>query len=952
MFTAKFIGNSEQTGYFPLVHGHIPAALLVAPEEPPGIRRAAQDLVQDISRVTGVRPQLISRLDPQKESHGPLVIIGTVQDQLIGSLITDGKLDAAGLAGKWESFVIQTVSAPAAGLDQALVIAGSDRRGAIYGIYELSGQIGVSPWYWWADVPVPAQESLYVKPGVYKQGEPSVKYRGIFLNDEGPSLMAWVRDNFGDFGHSFYEKVFELLLRLKANFLWPAMWDNTFYEDDERNAAAAYEYGIIMGTSHHEPMQRPHGDWKKHKKGPWDYAVNKENLYPFWQEGIRRSAAYENIVTIGMRGDGDEAMGGDLTFEGKIALLERIVEDQRTIIAQETGREPADTPQLWALYKEVQDYYNHGMTVPDDVTLLWSDDNHGNLRRVPAAGERSRPGGAGIYYHLDYVGGPRSYKWLCTVPLPKIWEQMHKAYTFGADRIWVLNVGDLKPMEFPLEYFLRLAWNINAFTADNIKEYAVEWSIRQFGAAYGEAAADILLRYTKYNGRLKPELLNAVSQYSLLHYNEAETVVSDFNEIAGEAERLYREMPEAPRDAFYQLVLYPAKASATVLELHLRAARSLLYAKQGRAAADSEAAAARRLFEADAELTYYYNHVLAGGKWNHMMDQTHIGYTYWNQPPVNEMPELGSSDLLEGSEMGIAVEGSELTWPSADGIPCRLPEFSVYAREKHYIEIFNKRRDPFAYSVESSAPWILLSTAAGEVTEQTVVWVEIDWALAPVGYREEEVALHVSGPEGVSVPITVVLDHPAAPKREEVSGHIESGGFISIEAEHYTARHTARGAQWQVIPDYGRTLSAVAVFPPDIPAADHPEPAGSPSLEYRVYLRRPGKVVVSLLLAPSLNFVPGSGLRAGVSFDGGPVTIAAALQPGEEVSTEAEDWEHSVIYNIRTASAICELAEAGYHTLRIWMVDPIAVLQKIIIDTGGLQPSYLGPPESYYRLPE
>ncbi|WP_150266509.1 glycosyl hydrolase 115 family protein [Paenibacillus tepidiphilus] len=950
MFTANFITYSEQADYLPLVHHHAAAAILVAPEEPPGILRAAKDLMQDIARVTGVQPELISRLEEHCDPLRPLVIIGTVHGQLLHSLATGGKLDTAGLAGKWESFVIQTISAPAGQLGQCLVIAGSDRRGTIYGIYELCEQIGVSPWYWWADVPVPLQEALYVIPGIYKQGEPSVKYRGIFLNDEGPSLMAWVRDNFGDFDHTFYEKVFELLLRLKANFLWPAMWDNTFYEDDERNAATAHEYGIIIGTSHHEPMQRPHGDWKKHKKGPWDYAVNKENLYPFWEEGIRRSAAFENIVTIGMRGDGDEAMGGDLSFEGKIRLLEQIVEDQRTIISQETGRDPADTPQLWALYKEVQDYYNHGMSVPDDVTLLWSDDNHGNLRRVPSTGERSRSGGAGIYYHLDYVGGPRSYKWLCTVPLPKIWEQMHKAYTFGADRIWVLNVGDLKPMEFPLEFFLRLAWNFPAYTADNLKDYAVEWSKRQFGEAYAEDAAEILLRYTKYNGRLKPELLNAVSLYSLIHYKEADTVMADYNEIVGRAEILYNEMPGQLQDAFYQLVLYPAKASAVVLELHLRAARSLLYADQGRASANSEAAAAKRLFAADAELTHYYNHMLAGGKWKHMMDQTHIGYTYWNQPPVNEMPELGAVHTPLGSEMGIAVEGSVKVWPTADGTPCRLPEFSVYSREKRYIEIFNKRKDSFTFTIECSAPWIILSTSVGEVQEQTKVWVDIDWEAAPANAREEA-ELNIFGSEGTSVQIGVVLDYPAAPQRGTITGHMESGGVISIEAEHYSAEHPACGAQWRIIPDYGRTLSSIAVFPPDLPAADSPDRTNSPHLEYRVYLRRPGKVTVTLLLAPSLNFVPGMGLRAGISFDDGPAAIAAALYPGEEVSTEAEEWEQSVIYNIRTASVDCELAEAGYHTLRIWMVDPITILQKIIIDTGGLQPSYLGPPESYFRLP-
>ncbi|MGG6314172.1 glycosyl hydrolase 115 family protein, partial [Paenibacillus macerans] len=999
MFQPSYIQHLLQNGASPsfrLVHQGAAADLYVSLAEEPGVIRAAGDLQADVERVSGRKPRLVQDAVPPALS-GHAVLIGTIgQSTLIDRLIAEGKLDVAGVAGRWEAFVIQTVADPLPGVELALVIAGSDKRGTIFGIYDVSENIGVSPWYWWADVPAARHESLYVQTGRYPQGEPSVKYRGIFLNDEGPSLMAWVRDNHRDFTHEFYEKVYELLLRLKANYLWPAMWDNTFYEDDPQNAEVAHRYGIVIGTSHHEPMLRPHGDWKLHRKGPWDYSVNEDVLYRFWEEGIRRSRDYESIVTLGMRGDGDEAMGGHLTFEEKIALLEKIVRGQRAIIGKEMNRDVAEVPQLWALYKEVQDYYEHGMRVPDDITLLWSDDNHGNLRRVPTAEERERSGGAGIYYHLDYVGGPRSYKWVNTVPLPKIWEQMHKAHEYGADRIWILNVGDLKPMELPLEYFLRMAWRITDFTRDNAREFAEAWAERQFGAEYKTAAADVLTGYAKFNGRIKPELLNAVELYSLTDYKEADAALREFRGIVRTAERLYEEMPEELRDACFQLLLYPAKASCQVLELHVRTARSRLYAGQGRTSANLEAREAELLFEADRELTLHYNKLLAAGKWNHMMDQTHIGYTYWNQPPVNAMPETGRVEELPGAEMGVAVEGSTEFWagPAAsetvwgnDGRspaglagsissigsagstaeadrmfhaspasfssllasgPCRLPAFDSFAREARFIEIFNRKSDPFEFRALADVPWLKLSATEGTVVHQKRLWVDVDWASAPVGENVPG-RIAISGPGGAEVTVEAELFHPAEPKREELRGHMETGGVVSIEAAHFArSLPAASGAAWAKIDGYGRTLSSMAVFPVTVPSVEQPDAERSPSLEYPVYLTSTGGVDVRLYLAPTIDFVPGGGLRIGVSLDDGPVYVAEAISRMPDGGFDERDWEQSVICNVRTAVVRQTIRQAGPHTLRIWMVDPIVVLQKIVIDAGGAKPSFLGPPESFF----
>ncbi|MEI9910879.1 MAG: glycosyl hydrolase 115 family protein [Bacteroidota bacterium] len=391
--------------------------------------------------------------------------------------------------------------------------------------------MGVSPWYWWADVPVKKRPSLYCKKGTTLSDSPKVKYRGIFINDEAPALSGWSKEKFGGFNHHFYEKVFELMIRLKANYLWPAMWGNAFYDDDSLNIQSADDYGIVIGTSHHEPLMRAHDEWRRYGKGKWNYDSNEVRLKEFWRSGMQR-ATNEKIVSVGMRGDGDEPM----SRETATALLEKIVKDQRAIIEEVTKQPASATPQLWALYKEVQDYYDKGMRVPDDVTLLLCDDNWGNIRKLPKPGEKPRKGGYGIYYHFDYVGGPRNYKWLNTNPITRVWEQMHLAWEYKAREIWIVNVGDIKPMEFPISFFLDYAWNPAKISADDLQKYTEQWAASQFGDKYGKDIAGIILKYTKYNGRRKPELLDA-NTYSLQNYNEAESVTTEYNNLLAGAEK-------------------------------------------------------------------------------------------------------------------------------------------------------------------------------------------------------------------------------------------------------------------------------------------------------------------------------------------------------------------------------------------------------------------------------
>ena len=745
----SYVETRSTPGSFPLVYEGTAANICVDAADYLGVVRASHDLQADIFRVTGRTAPLC---DDAKPLSGDVLLIGTIgKSPTIDKLVRERKIDVSQIQGKWESTLIEVVPHPLPGVARGLVIAGSDKRGTIYGIYDLSEQIGVSPWYWWADVPVQHKDALYVKAGRWVTGEPAVKYRGIFLNDEAPSLSGWATEKFGGFNHEFYVHIFELLLRIKANFLWPAMWNSAFNEDDPLNPKLADEYGIVMGTSHHEPMLRAQQEWKRHGIGPWDYATNAKNLDAFWEEGIERNKNYESVITLGMRGDGDKPMAE----KDDIALLEKIVADQRQIIARHLTPTLASDPQVWALYKEVQGYYEKGMRVPDDVTLLWCDDNWGNIRRLPTPEERSRSGGAGIYYHLDYVGDPRSYKWLNTYSITKVWEQMNLAYRYGANRIWIVNVGDLKPLEFPTEFFLSMARDPQRWGKDNLKEFTELWAEREFGAKHAAEIAQIVARYTQFNGRRKPEQLEP-DTFSLVHYREADQVYSQWESLTRQAEQLYSELPQNERDAFFELVLYPVKASAIVNELYITAGKNHLYAMQGRVDTNRLANQARALFAEDAALSDTYNRKLAHGKWDHMMDQTHIGYTSWNEPPVNAMPAVSEVQPLSGPRMAVAVEGSPSVAPDSSQALI-LPSFDVFNQQTQFVDVFNQGAEPFDFTASANQPWIHLNQVRGTVVDESRLLVSIDWNQVPEGDSEGVVAIAQTG--GATVQVRV---HAAA----------------------------------------------------------------------------------------------------------------------------------------------------------------------------------------------
>ena len=585
------------------------------------VQLAAANLQNDILQVTGLKPAL--------NESTPTILIGTVGvNKQIDAWVKQGLL--SDLKGKTEKFIIKTIG-------NQVVIAGSDKRGTVYGIYELSRQIGVSPWYYWADVPVEKHNDLYIIKGEYTDGEPAVRYRGLFLNDEAPCLTSWVKNTFGtNYGdHRFYEKVFELILRLKGNYLWPAMWGWAFYADDPENLKTADAMGIMMGTSHHEPMARNHQEYARDRKGwgAWNYSTNKENLDRFFREGIERMKGTDDIVTIGMRGDGDEAMGNSTDTK----LLENIIDNQRRIIKEVTKRPAKETPQIWALYKEVQDYYDAGLRVPDDVTVLLCDDNWGNVRRLPTAEEQKRKGGWGLYYHVDYVGAPRNTKWINVTPTQNMWEQLQLAYNGGIQKLWILNVGDLKPMEYPIQLFMDMAWNPQKYNADNLLCHTRAFCAESFGEDQACEAASILNLVSKYNGRITSEMLDATTYTT----EEFAKVVAEYQALEARALRQFITLKPEYQDAYRQVILFPVQAMGNIYEMYYAQAMNLKLAEQGDPEANCWAERCRQAFKRDSLLNLQYNKEIAGGKWDGMMTQKHISYKDWNDWfPADVCPEL------------------------------------------------------------------------------------------------------------------------------------------------------------------------------------------------------------------------------------------------------------------------------------------------------------------------
>ena len=816
----NFVTFTNETSSFAIAKEGYVIPIVYDQTDDEGIKIALTSLQEDFQRVCSAKP--VVGQNPADEC----IIVGSLKSQLIQQLMKSGKIGKKDLQGKNEKYLLQVVDKPMAGISRALVIAGSDKRGTIYGIYELSRQIGVSPWYWWADVPAVKHESIYIKKGIYTDGEPKVAFRGIFINDEWPSFGNWAIEHFGGINAKCYAHVFELMLRLKANYMWPAMWGSAFYDDDKENGPLADRMGIIMGTSHHEPMALAQQDWKRRKNhGKWSFTTNHDEMMDFWRGGVERAKNWETMYTVGMRGDGDEAMED----KASVGLMEQIVKEQRELLTEVTGKKASEVPQVWALYKEVQDFYDQGMQVPDDIILLLCDDNWGNIRRLPALNAPKRQGGYGMYYHVDYVGGPRNSKWINVSPIPRLWEQMNLTYQYGVDQMWILNVGDLKPMEYPIQFFLDMAWNPDQFNARNLQDHSISFCRSIFGDEHAEEAARLLRTYAKFNRRVTPELLN-MRIYSIPNYNEWARVTGEYDQLALDADALGKKLPQQMQDTWFQLLGYPIKAMANLYDMYYAQAMNQRLAKKKDPMANGWARRVEECFKKDAALASEY-HSLNGGKWSHMMDEQYIGYKSWMAPEKKIMPEVMRVD---GNATGV------ITLPT--------PAYITYNQPK-------------------------------------------------------------------SAPTFVARD-----------------GYVSIEAEHFTRTTDGRQAKWTVIPELGRTLSAIT-----------PQPVTAPvdgmALEYDMEIPDDANARVMLRFAPTLNFNK-TGLRYAISFDG---------QQEQEVNINGDyngetgtDWQRYHAIDSQTIHNV----KAGKHTLRIRPLDNALVLQKILINLGGMHKSYLGPEET------
>lgn len=671
----SLLSPAPESGDFPLVAAGSAAPFLVEPTADPAVSRASDDVRADVASVTGVTPGLEHALPA--ENAGPTVVVGEVgRSALIDRLSSLGLINLSRLRGAWESYLIQAVPHPFPGCSQALVVVGSDRRGAIYGLYELSSAIGVSPWHWWDDLPPQKRPELSIRAGAHRFGPPSVKYRGIFLNDEDWGLRPWASRTFdprtGNIGPKTYAKVFELLLRLRANTLWPAMHPgtrpfNSFPEDK----ALANRYGIVMGSSHAEPMLRDNvGEWTA-PPGDYNYLTHRGEVLDYWARRVRENGRYENIYTVGMRGIHDSAMQGPKTDAARIRVLEQVFADQRSLLAKYVNPDLDSVPQMFCAYKEVLDLYRKGLRVPGDVTIVWPDDNYGYLRNYAGPEDRARPGGFGVYYHLSYLGRPMAYLWLCSTPPALVWEEMEKSFQLGADRMWIVNVGDLKPAEIPLQFFMELAWDAKRWGPDAQPNYLREWSIQTFGPDEGPAVAAVLQEYYLLNFQRKPEQLQwwlprTPRRPSTLTDEEVRERLASYEGLVDDVRTIRSRLPARLQEAFFELVGYPVEGSALANQ------RFFMGERGDTAAAE---AADRRL----VELTHRYNHVIAGGKWDRIIalepadgQWSSMRIARWTPPPAPRAavpaPRSGTYVAVVGGHFTQSVPAGGAAWNAVPGL--------------------------------------------------------------------------------------------------------------------------------------------------------------------------------------------------------------------------------------------------------------------------------------------
>ncbi|CAM3906081.1 glycosyl hydrolase 115 family protein [Cohnella lubricantis] len=936
-----------------------------------GVRKIAEKVMRDIEFVFGVRPTSTEEID---QLSSCAVIYGTIgHSPVLDGLSALGLIDLAEIRGKNEVYLFQIIDAPWDGVDKALVIAGSDKRGTIYGLFHLSETLGVSPFVDWNDVlPRRRDEFALEDEHKYVSKEPSVRYRGFFINDEWPAFGAWCHHRFGGFNAEAYEHVFELLLRLKGNYLWPAMWSARFYDDGPglANAKLADEYGVIMGASHHEPCLRQ-GEEYKYLRGrdsvygdAWNFRTNEEGITRFWADGLKRSGRFENVITVGMRGEADTAiMGEKATLADNISLLRDVLRAQSRLIQEHVDPERKEVPRMLALYKEVEPFYYGDEKTPgligseelENVILMLCDDNHGNLRTLPTEEMRAHKGGYGMYYHFDYHGGPISYEWVNSSYLPKIWEQMSMAYDFGVRELWMVNVGDICTQEFPLAYFLDLAYDFEQWGTSAInrtQEYTHQWVERQFKGVCEEADLSkihrILDGYTKIAHNRRPEAMNA-DVYHPVHYGESDRLLAEIETLMADADELYGKIDEAAMPGFFSLVYYPAMANLNLQKMQLLAGKNQVAARLNLMEANRLSEQIRACLERDRELVDEY-HTLGGGKWYGMGLSEHIGFTNWNEDECRN-PILMQVMPARKPRLMVSVDGTDQRSEGSRWHVHRLQmrDFRRPDVTEASFTIWSISDLEAPYEINCEAPWLSCSSYKGVLdgVSQAAEKIRVRIDRSQMG-EETEATITVKVPGGV---VTIAVDA----ELPDLSGlpertFVDVDGYVAIEAEHFCAKYDVErpdaAAGFQVIDGYGKTLSAVKVFPTTryFTAGED-----APYLEYQFVVPKAGAYEVELYMQPSNPVTTDNTIYYGLQANDRPIEVRNAVPMGQSVGDSNLAWAAGVLNNVRRQSSeiVCHV---GLNKVRVYAVSPGFVLEKLVIYPAGKKPpeSYLGPAESYY----
>ena len=995
-------------GDFALVNATSAADVYVDADDFPVATIATSLLAADVGRVTGKTPAV--KHDPAALGRRA-VIVGTLgHSAVIDRLAAAGKIDVSAVRGKWESFVLQTVANPLPNVASALVIAGSDRRGTAYGALELSEQVGVGPWVWWADVAPTHRDALSLKAGTFVVGPPSVKYRGIFINDEDWGLQPWAAKTFdpkfGNIGPKTYEKLFELLLRLKANYLWPAMHPvSTEFGTVDENSKLADRWGIVMGASHAEPMNRNNVHWNGENRGEWRYDTNKARIDQYWEEWAKKRGPYEAVWSVGMRGIHDSGMIGPRDIHEQVAILQNAIAGQRSLLAKYVNPDVTKVPQAFMPYKEALAQYQAGLKLPADITLVWCDDNYGFIRQLSTPAEQKRSGGSGVYYHVSYLGRPKPYLWIDTTPPALIWQQMTTAAEFGADRVWVLNVGDLKGCELGLEFWTKLAWKTDRWGPDAQEQFLREWAARDFGEPFAADIAALMDEFYQLGFQRKPELMET-DAFSATSYSEARDRLAAYRKLLDRADKVSGQLPAEKRDGFYELVLYPVQVAAKTNEAFLAADLSRLASSQLRPAANQYADEAKAAHAAIERDTDHYNNSLVGGKWRDVMTLTGMKatgeYARWGPEWFIQWPAGETVAPSNRRNLGIAIDGratpliagvdpaDALAWrgqgthalsagrhtleianredgaglgrirltprPAADrpaDSPCgapsdQLPTFAdTPGRRSVGLRLFHADGTPVeGATVKADAPWVKVADvrpSAKSVGNERPYDVSVDWRQAPKGDGPLTASLAVAADgETQSLKVRAV--------RVPTDGSFaQIDGAVSIEAEHFNRSAKGGRAGWVVIPGLGRTgPGAVTVRPATVPSLTTPEAirAAAPSLSYDVNLSAAGEVAVRAYCLPTHPLTADRSLRFAVSFDDQPPAVVDFAESGGRSGEGTAEWLKRTTRNIAVVETKHRLAAPGRHTLHLWMADPGVVVDKLVIDAGGALPSALGPPET------